>query len=530
MTFRKLSGHPEEAAVSEIAHRAYRVIAGRFPICAASDEFYFFPQVVDEQRNWSFWDDFSADSIEKVAHDLRLLEHELEKSRAGPLGRDARIDADLVRSVLQTLREQLVDVAPHRSQPTFHLTVVAAGLAEALAAEPPAWTARLAGLPPFLKRAASCLDRVPRLFLRSGREMLTDLLAWTDQLQRSGRETGALRPALATFGAALDKISGTDDYRMSEGLLARLVDSHMACGLTIEQATADLTLEFHDMQNVLESEASRLAAGLDWREVERRLPFCTAPEGSLLKLYALELERLERHCREHGLVPENLVRSQNLQLKNVPAQLEAIRASDAYSATPGYPPQGGTFYVLSCRAQGPEGKIGRSLEYRMTAIHEAWPGHHLLDQARWSLNREVRRPIEHPLFYEGWACLAEELMARTGYLDGPWDRFLLARRRIARAARGLVDLGLQVGSMTLEQAIELLVRAGYRPGEARRVIPKYLLRPGYQLCYTIGLRQGLQLLEAHDRQEIGPLVRKVLAHGEVGFERLAKILADETGR
>lgn len=513
-----------EGEVEKLARQAYRLISDRYPVCAASDEFYFFPQVVGQGRDWSFWDDFSAASIESTADDLQRVENELEDLRAGLLDRDDRIDAELVGSVLRTLREQLLEVAPQRSQPSFHLTVAAAGLSEALEAdEPSAWPARLAGLPAFLERAANCLQQVPRIFLRSARDMVADLLAWADQLQRAGRETQRISVALRAFNAALDGIPCVDDFRMAEDLWSRLVENHMACAMTIDQAAAELTLEFRQMQEILACEAARLASARDWRTVDRVIPFCPAPGGNLLQLYGRELQRLEAHCRQHGLVPAGFTKSQNLQLKSVPPHLAAIRASDAYSATPGHPPKGGIFYLMQEEGSRSDRQIGRSLEHRMTAVHEAWPGHHLLDMARWNLGREIRRPIEHPLFYEGWACLAEELMARTGYLANPWDRFLLSRRRLTRAARGLVDLGMQTGSMNLQQAVELLVQAGYRAETAHKIIPKYLLRPGYQLCYTIGLRQGLQLLDANQRIAIDLFVRQILSHGEIGFGRLAGI-------
>ena len=71
----------------------------------------------------------------------------------------------------------------------------------------------------------------------------------------------------------------------------------------------------------------------------------------------------------------------------------------------------------------------------MTTAHETWPGHHLLDISRWCLDRPLRRSLEHPLFYEGWACFAEEMTARTGYFADPWDRFILAQRRLRRRPR-----------------------------------------------------------------------------------------------
>ena len=116
-------------------------------------------------------------------------------------------------------------------------------------------------------------------------------------------------------------------------------------------------------------------------------------------------------------------------------------------------------------------------------------------------------------------------MARTGYFDGPWDRFLLAKRRAERAARGLIDLGLQSGQMTIVQAHELLQRVGYPSALADSVVPKYLLRPGYQICYTLGLKQGLDQLERFGDHDVGLFARTLLSQGEIGFSRLAKILS-----
>ena len=126
----------------------------------------------------------------------------------------------------------------------------------------------------------------------------------------------------------------------------------------------------------------------------------------MMELYRREVALLEAHCRTRGFVDGLSGEAGLLEVRAVPDYLAAVRASDSYNARPGSPPRGGTFFVYG---RGREG--GLSLEYRMTTAHETWPGHPLLDLSRWSLSRPLRRPIEGPLFYEGWACLAEEIMA-----------------------------------------------------------------------------------------------------------------------
>ena len=511
-------------SLDAIAERAYATIASCFPVCAFSDEFYFFPQVEQVDKDWQVWDDFSIQAVAGAADHLQMAEKDLSRLVAGDLPGDSQVDAELLLQLLRTLREQLIEVTPHRSQPSFHLTVLAAGLAEALASnEPRAWPERVAGAPAFLRRAADCLGEVPGVFLALGSEMLHDMQRWIGGLQASGFDTGEMSNALLAFQDTILQIDVIESALLPEQVLERLIAEHIGSGMSIDSIESLLHEELDMMEDVLAQEASRLAPGRSWTEAERLIPFVEAPDNDLLALYRRELKVIETHCRRHGLVPEEAPAAAPLEIALVPDCLAAIRASDAYAATPGYPPRGGIFFVMET-GRARHGRPGRSLEYRMTAAHEAWPGHHLLDSCRWQLDRPLRRPVESPLFYEGWACLAEEMMARTGYFNGPWDRFLLAKRRAERAARGLIDCGLQSGRMTIVQAQDLLLQVGYRPEVASAVVPKYLLRPGYQICYTLGLKQGLDLLDRFGADDVGLFARTLLSHGEIGFARLEKVL------
>ena len=117
-------------------------------------------------------------------------------------------------------------------------------------------------------------------------------------------------------------------------------------------------------------------------------------------------------------MPEDLSENSPLEIAPLPPYLKAIRAASAYSFTPGHPTHKGTFYVVP--REGPWIDNREELaEYRMLSAHETWPGHHLLDSWRWHHAPPLRRPLEFPLFYEGWACFAEEMMRLTGYFSEP---------------------------------------------------------------------------------------------------------------
>jgi hypothetical protein len=515
----------QNVQLEQVAEESYRAIAQHFPVCSSSDEFYFFPQVVLEDVDWGVWDDFSPERIGEFSDTLLSLENRLSNLDNTLMG-DQFVDAEVLLGVLRTLREQLTIVAPHKNQPTFHLTVLATGLAEALcSADPQVWLSRMEGAPAFLRRAGGCLQSVPEIFLRLGFDMLKDLRSWISGLQTGGVRTDALLPALSEFESVLRNVERVKDYHLPGEVFERLLIDHLGCGVDVAEVNALLLEELQEMEDVLMQETSHLLPGKSWTEAEQEIPFVVAAGSELQKLYLEELEQMERHCRQLGLVPES-VSGAVLEVAPVPDYLTAVRASDAYAATPGVPPRGGVFYVMEAGRER-SGQKGRTLEYRMTAAHEAWPGHHLLDCARWALKSSVRRSIESPLFYEGWACLAEEIMAQTGYFDGPWDRFLLAKRRAERAARGLVDVGMQSRNMSAASARELLERVGYRREHAAAVVSKYLLRPGYQVCYTLGLKQGLNLFEKYGQDDVGPFARTLLEQGEIGFSRLEKVFSSE---
>jgi uncharacterized protein (DUF885 family) len=159
----------------------------------------------------------------------------------------------------------------------------------------------------------------------------------------------------------------------------------------------------------------------------------------------------------------------------------------------------------------------------MTCAHETYPGHHLLDASRWSLARALRRAVEQPIFYEGWACFAEELLRLTGYFSAPSDRLLLAKRRLLHAIRGKVDIGLQTGTMNISTAAEYLKEMGISTERAISLARKYPLNPGYQLCYTLGSRRFLELFDRHGRNNLQKFVQTVLGQGEIHFTDLEKI-------
>jgi uncharacterized protein (DUF885 family) len=157
------------------------------------------------------------------------------------------------------------------------------------------------------------------------------------------------------------------------------------------------------------------------------------------------------------------------------------------------------FYITTQPFNQQETETGNLLkkrlhrEYRFLSAHETVPGHHLLDGVRRGLSNPVRRQTESPLFYEGWAYYAESLLAEYGYVNSPIESLVDSKRRLWRAARCQIDVGLPTGKLSRDEAVDLLTTVGFSAKEANAQIDRFRLNPGYQLCYSLGRYEILRL-------------------------------------
>ncbi|MEE8359876.1 MAG: DUF885 family protein, partial [Candidatus Omnitrophota bacterium] len=215
-----------------------------------------------------------------------------------------------------------------------------------------------------------------------------------------------------------------------------------------------------------------------------------------------------------------LPKTQKIVVKLTPHFMRPIRASASYSSPvtddkrePAY------FYVTP----DIEGKLHN--EYKFVSAHETYPGHHLLDAKRRGLENPIRRQIESPLFYEGWASYAEGLMVRSGYVRDPRQRLLGLKRQAWRALRAMLDVGIRSKRLKYNDVEKLLAQLGYSGCIVKRMLRHYLLSPGYQLCYTIGKFEFDSLREIFsDNGTLREFHDTILESGQIPFDLLEERL------
>ena len=129
---------------------------------------------------------------------------------------------------------------------------------------------------------------------------------------------------------------------------------------------------------------------------------------------------------------------------------------------------------------------------RATVHHELIPGHHLQAFCQ-ERHRPYRRLFATPFWTEGWTLHWEMLLWDLGFNRSPEDRVGMLFWRMHRTQRIIFSFRVHLGTMTPQQAIDLLVdKVGHEranaEGEVRRSF-NGSYPPVYQAAYMLGALQ-----------------------------------------
>jgi hypothetical protein len=501
--------------VSKTASEYFSLLARAFPVMCASDEFHFVPRVQEAAGFLERMDDLSQDGVAVVVDSVRAAQAQLRKQpRAKDL--EEEIDRQLLLHNMAGLLIELEEVKSWRHNPLLYLKVGCIGVDHAL--NKPCQTAeerfgrtaeRLSGLKKLIDQGSKNLNAIPGPYYRVALAVVSHAQKYLDEilLELDGegrREQLALpcaeaRGALAAFGANLRKIGPTPAATVQSIPVEELVQRHFGCTRSLKEIYHIAEEEWRTGLEEIERLRRKINPNRDWQQVyESYLPG-NQGEFDLFRLYGNEIARLRKLCVNLELLsgPED----QELILAETATYLRPIRSGASYSAPLTVDSrESAYFYVTigdpSSNSQTDVLRRQRlHREFRFLSAHETYPGHHLLDTLRRNLDNPVRRQVESPLFYEGWAYYAESILAESGYVEEDLELLVDCKRRLWRAARCLIDSGLALRRFTADDAAGLLVSVGFAADEAVGQIERFRLNPGYQLCYSLGKYEILDLRE-----------------------------------
>jgi hypothetical protein len=532
----------------EMAEFYFDLLASYFPVMCASDEFHFLPRVEKAKLYYGKLDNFDADVIEGCISNLKSFQHDLDRlSRQKECSAlyhsdlEAMIDIELLKSSVSGILIELENKQSWRNNPLLYLKIAFIGLDHALTK--PGGEAdvilervhsRMHAIPRLFKQAAQNITAIPEPYRDAAFNMLADCRSYLDAINGifiQGRIEGLsdwsdqVRTALDSFGNFIMAIPSISVHQTHvQELEATLRDHFMTERSMVEVFHLGIE-EWHQNREQLKRIQSRIDPDKSWSELyETYLP-ADIEKSDTISLYKQEFERLYLFFSEHGF--NDIDFNSSLEICETPAYLRSIRGPASFSAA--FSREEGEkdlFFITtqnSPKGTAPIVKKRLHREYKFLTAHETIPGHHLLDSFRRGLENPVRRQIESPLFYEGWAYYAESLLIDYGYVKSSIEHLIHAKRGLWRAARCQIDAGLITGMINREDACALLVTAGFTTDEANNQINRFLLNPGYQLCYSLGRHEIMQLKEGFGTNK-GPEVfhRCILEGGELPFHLIAK--------
>lgn len=281
--------------------------------------------------------------------------------------------------------------------------------------------------------------------------------------------------------------------------------------MPVEELVARAQASFAEIRNEMRALAPLVArdrgfASSDYRDVIRELKKEQILGEAILPHYEARLAELETLIRDKGVVT----------LPNRPMRIRlASEAESAAIPAPNMrPPRliGNTGemgeFVLPLRVPGPAGEgtlqfddfTNASASWTLS-VHEGRPGHELQFASLVERGVSMARALFsfNSVNIEGWALYAEAEMKPYMPLDG---QLMSLQHRLLRAARAILDPGLQMGSVTRDEALRILrEEVVLSDAMANQEVERYTFRsPGQAPSYFCGYSRLLEIRSEAERR------------------------------
>ena len=503
---------------TQLARKYFNYLARCFPVMCASDEFHFIPRAQKAAEYYHRLDDFGVAAIDECINRLKAFCQEFNRLRTSETDLEKIIDLELLSANAKGIAIELEQNRVWCHNPLLYLKIVFIGIDHALnkPADHPKERQerileRMSSIPGLLNQAASNLDRVPESYYHSAKAMLKDGMQYLSQTAKAYLASGdkSLLPCLQDTAAALkdfenffNSVHPVPDEHCSSTSLASSLKDHFSSIRELNEVFQIAVDEWQDTLERLKDIQRKIDPDTSWQKLYHGF-YPNIKETDTFSLYRFEIDRLRKFFSRRGFKKEDL--DSPLEIAPTPMYLKSIRSSASFAAAFSSDSREKSFFYITTNFDGKEkvlknnSRLKKRLhrEYKFLTAHETIPGHHLLDSMRRRLANPIRRQIESPLFYEGWAYYVESLLAGEDYIKDLMEYLVDYKRRLWRSARCQIDVGLPTGLITKKDAVELLTTSGFSSKEAARQIHRFQLNPGYQLCYSLGRYEIMRLKKAY---------------------------------
>jgi hypothetical protein len=535
----------EKKSLHAIGRDYFAYMGKHFPQQSASDEFYFFPRSETAIQYLDTLDDLTPERIQDHVQYVQTVLREVSSKESKDL--EEEIDLVLLEQSMGSFLLEFGEAEVWRRDPTLYVKIPLFATGRILSQEsrtPGQVKADLLTLftqiPPFLSQAVKNLSAPPEISVEVALNMARDALHFYDHsippfIGEKVGEDEELREKSRTVSEAwriymkdLQGLSFRQSFAVGEDGLTQILDTCLCYPKSPDEildTAKDACRETHEKLRAL---SKKIDSRKSWDLlVYEKRPSITS-SSEFMALYENQVKDLRRFFYAQEII--SFPRGEDVAVLQTPAYLQSLRATASYSAPlTGNRKSHGIFYLTP----GKEDLAKISAHCPYLSAHETYPGHHILDHLRIHHPNPIRRQVESPLFYEGWACYAEQLLDELGYVKDLRQQLIGLKRQLWRNLRAELDIKLQTGRISLDQAAREIEKLGFSRQRAERQIRRFALTPGYQLCYFMGNHEIIRLREQFSsRLSLNAFHDTLLGGGEIPFHLVEKRLKEkmnETG-
>jgi uncharacterized protein (DUF885 family) len=428
--------------------------------------------------------------------------------------------------------------------------------------------ARLRKIPAFIDVARRQLTEAPPIWLEVAKEENDGNIDLIDKTLRAAVPTeqktaydAAAAPALDSlraFNTFLTQSKGTADWRLGAEHYAVKFKLSLATDSTPDQVLADAERRLKEVRAAMLELAQPLHAAMFpkqsghsdlkgeerenkvIREVLDRIAEKHSTPASYLDDARKDLDEARNFAKEKNL--RTLPDHSNLQVIPTPEFQRGIYSVGGFNPAPVFEPQlGAFFWITPIPPDWPKRRVESKLrEYnfynlKLLVIHEAMPGHYVQGEFANEIEPQPRRALRalygNGPYVEGWAQYITQTMLDEGLLaNSPELRLTLLKQELRVDANAIMDIRMQTGRMTDQEAMDLMEKQTFQEheeavGKLQRAKLSFTQLP----MYFLGWRDWLRVREL-DKQKKGGAFSlhdfhdRALKEGAVPLPVLARLL------
>ncbi|MFQ6078120.1 MAG: DUF885 family protein [Thermodesulfobacteriota bacterium] len=488
-----------------IASDYFTYIGRHLPQQCASDEFYYLPRSEVAIQHLNSLDDLTPEKIQDHIRYVQDLLREISPEERDDL--EEEIDRLLLRQSMESFIREFDDAKRWRGDPTLYVKVPLFAMDQVLSQGDSTRNQIRANLstlfgqiPSFLSMAVKNLRSPSEISRQVALNMTQDALHFHNHdirafiEERIGSnvellaENRGVLEAWERYKKELRQLPSRNSFAIGEDGLKKILAISLNYPKSPEEVREIAQYIYRETQEKIRALARRIDSRKTWNRILYGvLPSVSSP-AEVMQLFQKEVKKLRGFFYSQDIM--SFPFGEKLRVLQTPSFLQSLRATASYRAPLTGNTEGHGFFYIT---PGKEDLELISSHCPYLSAHETYPGHHILDHLRIHHSNPIRRQIESPLFYEGWACYAEHLLDELGYIQDPHQQLIGLKRKLWRSLRAVLDVELQMERITLAQGAKKIENVGYSSTRANRQIRRFALTPGYQLCYSMGMHEIVRM-------------------------------------